>query len=118
MNCELQPGVKASKVTEYRYRFSKSIDVLCSIRVAEFIPGKPMYIGIETPNLHRQMVPLRDALDSIEFRDSKATSPIALGKDIGGKPVIVDLAKLPHLLVAGLPTQDQVSLLGCEIRWF
>ena len=71
-----------------------------SIRVAEVIPGKP-YIGIETPNLHRQMVPLRDVLDSNEFRDSKATLPIALGKDISGKPVIVDLAKMPHLLVAG-----------------
>ena len=76
--------------------------------MAEAIPGKP-YIGIETPNLHRQMVPLRDVLDSSEFRDTHATLPMALGKDISGKAVIVDLAKMPHLLVAG--STDQVSLL-------
>lgn len=96
---ELQPGVKASKVTSIDTDLARAL-MFRSIRVAEVIPGKP-YIGIETPNLHRQMVPLRDVLDSNEFRDSKATLPIALGKDISGKPVIVDLAKMPHLLVAG-----------------
>ena len=96
---ELQPGVKASKVTSIDTDLARAL-MFRSIRVAEVIPGKP-YIGIETPNLHRQMVPLRDVLDSKEFRDSKATLPIALGKDISGKPVIVDLAKMPHLLVAG-----------------
>ncbi len=96
---ELQPGVKASKVTGIDTDLARAL-MFRSIRVAEVIPGKP-YIGIETPNLHRQMVPLRDVLDSNEFRDSKATLPIALGKDISGKPVIVDLAKMPHLLVAG-----------------
>ena len=88
---ELQPGVKASKVTSIDTDLARAL-MFRSIRVAEVIPGKP-YIGIETPNLHRQMVPLRDVLDSNEFRDSKATLPIALGKDISGKPVIVDLAK-------------------------
>ncbi|MEX4204968.1 DNA translocase FtsK 4TM domain-containing protein [Haemophilus influenzae] len=96
---ELQPGVKASKVTSIDTDLARAL-MFRSIRVAEVIPGKP-YIGIETPNLHRQMVPLRDVLDSNEFCDSKATLPIALGKDISGKPVIVDLAKMPHLLVAG-----------------
>lgn len=96
---ELQPGVKASKVTSIDTDLARAL-MFRSIRVAEVIPGKP-YIGIETPNLHRQMVPLRDVLDSNEFRDSKATLPIALGKDISGKPIIVDLAKMPHLLVAG-----------------
>ena len=96
---ELQPGVKASKVTSIDTDLARAL-MFRSIRVAEAIPGKP-YIGIETPNLHRQMVPLRDVLDSREFRDTHATLPMALGKDISGKAVIVDLAKMPHLLVAG-----------------
>ncbi|OOF35746.1 DNA translocase FtsK [Rodentibacter heidelbergensis] len=96
---ELQPGVKASKVTNIDTDLARAL-MFRSIRVAEVIPGKP-YIGIETPNAHRQMVPLRDVLDSHEFRDSQALLPMALGKDISGKPVVVDLAKMPHLLVAG-----------------
>ncbi|OOF55342.1 DNA translocase FtsK [Rodentibacter myodis] len=96
---ELQPGVKASKVTNIDTDLARAL-MFRSIRVAEVIPGKP-YIGIETPNAHRQIVPLRDVLDSDEFRGSKAILPMALGKDISGKPVIVDLAKMPHLLVAG-----------------
>ncbi|OOF47138.1 DNA translocase FtsK [Rodentibacter trehalosifermentans] len=96
---ELQPGVKASKVTNIDTDLARAL-MFRSIRVAEVIPGKP-YIGIETPNAHRQIVPLRDVLDSSEFRDSKALLPMALGKDISGKPVVVDLAKMPHLLVAG-----------------
>ncbi|MCQ9120666.1 cell division protein FtsK [Rodentibacter pneumotropicus] len=96
---ELQPGVKASKVTNIDSDLARAL-MFRSIRVAEVIPGKP-YIGIETPNARRQIVPLRDVLDSNEFRDSKALLPMALGKDISGKPVVVDLAKMPHLLVAG-----------------
>ncbi|MBF0752359.1 MULTISPECIES: DNA translocase FtsK [unclassified Pasteurella] len=96
---ELQPGVKASKVTNIDTDLARAL-MFRSIRVAEVIPGKP-YIGIETPNAHRQIVPLRDVLDCNEFRDSKALLPMALGKDISGKPVVVDLAKMPHLLVAG-----------------
>lgn len=96
---ELQPGVKASKVTGIDTDLARAL-MFRSIRVAEVIPGKP-YIGIETPNAHRQIVPLRDVLDCSEFRDSKAILPMALGKDISGKPVVVDLAKMPHLLVAG-----------------
>ena len=96
---ELDPGVKASRVTSLDTDLARAL-MFRSIRVAEVIPGKP-YIGIETPNDHRQMVPLRDVLDSDEFRHSKALLSMALGKDISGKPVVVDLAKMPHLLVAG-----------------
>ena len=96
---ELDPGVKASKVTGLDTDLARAL-MFRSIRVAEVIPGKP-YIGIETPNDHRQIVPLRDVLDSDEFRHSKALLSMALGKDISGKPVVVDLAKMPHLLVAG-----------------
>ena len=96
---ELDPGVKASKVTGLDTDLARAL-MFRAIRVAEVIPGKP-YIGIETPNDHRQIVPLRDVLDSDEFRHSKALLSMALGKDISGKPVVVDLAKMPHLLVAG-----------------
>jgi outer-membrane lipoprotein carrier protein len=96
---ELDPGVKAAKVTSLDTDLARAL-MFRSIRVAEVIPGKP-YIGIETPNDHRQMVPLRDVLDSDEFRNVKALLSMALGKDISGKPMIVDLAKMPHLLVAG-----------------
>ena len=96
---ELQPGVKASKVTNIDSDLARAL-MFRAIRVAEVIPGKP-YIGIETPNTHRQMVPLRDVLDSNEFKQSASPLSMALGKDISGKPVVVDLAKMPHLLVAG-----------------
>ncbi len=96
---ELQPGVKASKVTGIDTDLARAL-MFRSIRVAEVIPGKP-YIGIETPNVQRQTVPLRDVLDSDEFRRSASPLSMALGKDISGKPVVVDLAKMPHLLVAG-----------------
>ena len=96
---ELQPGVKASKVTSIDTDLARAL-MFRAIRVAEVIPGKP-YIGIETPNAHRQIVPLRDVLDSSEFRSSTSLLSMALGKDISGKPVVVDLAKMPHLLVAG-----------------
>ena len=96
---ELQPGVKASKVTSIDTDLARAL-TFKAIRVAETIPGKP-YIGIETPNANRQTVYLRDVLDSDEFRNSKALLPMALGKDISGKAVVIDLAKTPHLLVAG-----------------
>ena len=80
-----------------------------AIRVAEVIPGKP-YIGIETPNAHRQMVPLRDVLDSNEFRSSTSLLSMALGKDISGKPVVVDFVKC--LTCLWRVRLAQVSLLG------
>lgn len=96
---ELQPGIKASKVTNIDTDLARAL-MFRAIRVAETIPDKP-YIGIETPNAQRQTVWLRDVLDSEEFRNSKALLPMALGKDISGKPIVIDLAKTPHLLVAG-----------------
>ncbi|VEI45730.1 DNA translocase FtsK [Actinobacillus equuli] len=71
-----------------------------AIRITEVVPGKP-YMGIETPNKQRETVWLRDVLNSDAFKHSKATLPMALGKDISGEPIVVDMAKMPHLLVAG-----------------
>lgn len=96
---ELQPGVKASKVTSIDRDLARALS-FNSIRVAEVIPGKP-YIGIEVPNQQRQVVWLRNVLNSTEFLQSKHLLPMALGKDISGKPIVIDLAKTPHLLVAG-----------------
>ncbi|WP_386696936.1 DNA translocase FtsK [Lonepinella sp. MS14436] len=96
---ELLPGVKASTVSKIDTDLARAL-TFRAIRVTESIPGKP-YIGIETPNKERQIVPLRDVLDSDEFRNSKALLPMALGKDISGTPIVIDLAKTPHLLVAG-----------------
>ena len=95
----LQPGVKASKITNIESDLARAL-LFPAIRVAEVIPGKP-YIGIETPNAERQTVFLRDVLDSDEFREAKSPLSMALGKDISGEPVVVDLASMPHLLVAG-----------------
>ncbi|MGV6989473.1 DNA translocase FtsK [Testudinibacter sp. P80/BLE/0925] len=96
---ELEPGTKASKVSGLDTDLARAL-MFRSIRVAEVIPGKP-YIGIETPNLRRQTVSLRDVLASSQFKQSNAILPLALGKDISGEPIVVDLAKMPHLLVAG-----------------
>ncbi|MDH3000692.1 cell division protein FtsK [Chelonobacter oris] len=96
---ELEPGTKASKVSGLDTDLARAL-MFRSIRVAEVIPGKP-YIGIETPNLRRQTVSLRDVLSSVPFQQSTAILPLALGKDISGEPIVVDLAKMPHLLVAG-----------------
>lgn len=92
-------GVKASKITSLDSDLARAL-MFRAIRITEVVPGKP-YMGIETPNEYRETVWLRDVLDSPEFRHSKATLPMALGKDISGQPVVVDMAKMPHLLVAG-----------------
>lgn len=98
---EIQPaaGVKASKITNLASDIARGL-MFKAIRITEVIPNKP-YMGIETPNKHRETVWLRDVLDSDEFRNTTATLPMALGKDISGEPVVVDMAKMPHLLVAG-----------------
>ncbi|WHP46521.1 DNA translocase FtsK 4TM domain-containing protein [Mannheimia bovis] len=98
---EIQPaaGVKASKITGLASDIARGL-MFKAIRITEVIPNKP-YMGIETPNKHRETVWLRDVLDSDEFRHTTATLPMALGKDISGNPVVVDMAKMPHLLVAG-----------------
>lgn len=98
---EIKPaaGVKAAKVTSLSSDLAREL-MFKAIRITDVVPGKP-YMGIETPNAHRETVWLRDVLDSEAFRHSKATLPMALGKNISGDPVVVDMAKMPHLLVAG-----------------
>ncbi|MCT8541338.1 DNA translocase FtsK 4TM domain-containing protein [Glaesserella parasuis] len=98
---EIKPaaGVKAAKITNLASDLARSL-IFEAIRITDVVPGKP-YMGIETPNRQRETVWLRDVLDSNEFRHTKATLPMALGKDISGKPIVVDMAKMPHLLVAG-----------------
>ena len=96
---ELAPGVKASKVTGISRDLARSLS-MASLRVVEVIPGKP-YIGIEVPNKQREMVRLIELLDTEKFKDSKSQISMAMGKDIGGKPIITDLVRAPHMLVAG-----------------
>lgn len=96
---ELAAGVKASKVTGISRDLARSLS-MASLRVVEVIPGKP-YIGIEVPNKQREMVRLIELLNTDKFRDPKAQISMAMGKDIGGKAIITDLARAPHMLVAG-----------------
>lgn len=96
---ELAPGVKASKVTGIAKDLARSLS-MASVRVVEVIPGKP-YIGIEVPNPKRQMVRLIELLQTEAYQDPTAHLSMAMGKDIAGRPVITDLAKAPHMLVAG-----------------
>ncbi len=96
---ELAPGIKASKVTGISRDLARSLS-MASLRVVEVIPGKP-YIGIEVPNKQREMVRLIELLDTEKFKDPSAQISMAMGKDIGGKAIITDLARAPHMLVAG-----------------
>lgn len=96
---ELAPGVKASKVTNISRDLARSMS-MASVRVVEVIPGKP-YIGIEVPNTTREMVRLIELLQTESYRDPSALLSVAMGKDIAGQPVLTDLAKAPHMLVAG-----------------
>lgn len=96
---DLAAGVKASKVTGISRDLARSLS-MASLRVVEVIPGKP-YIGIEVPNKKREMVRLIELLKTEAYQDPKAQISMAMGKDIGGKPIITDLARAPHMLVAG-----------------
>ncbi|WP_313043572.1 DNA translocase FtsK [Acinetobacter sp.] len=96
---DLAPGVKASKVTNISRDLARSMS-MASVRVVEVIPGKP-YIGIEVPNSSREMVRLIELLETPAYRDPNALLSMAMGKDISGNPVLADLAKAPHMLVAG-----------------
>jgi S-DNA-T family DNA segregation ATPase FtsK/SpoIIIE len=96
---QLAPGVKAARLVSIDRDLARSLSV-SSVRIVEVIPGKA-YVGIELPNNKREMVRLREVLDSEKFRESKSPVAMGLGKDIGGVPEVVDLAKMPHLLVAG-----------------
>ena len=96
---DLAPGVKAARISNLSRDLARSLSAV-AVRVVEVIPGKP-YVGLELPNKHRQTVYLREVLDCTKFRESPSPLTIVLGKDIAGQPVIADLAKMPHLLVAG-----------------
>ncbi|MEI0696207.1 DNA translocase FtsK 4TM domain-containing protein [Pectobacterium aroidearum] len=96
---DLAPGVKAARISNLSRDLARSLSVV-AVRIVEVIPGKP-YVGLELPNAHRQTVYLREVLDCDKFRDNPSPLSIVLGKDIAGEPVVADLAKMPHLLVAG-----------------
>lgn len=93
------PGVKASRITNLAKDLARSMAVI-SVRVVEVIPGKTV-MGIEIPNQHRDIVRLGEVLSSEVFEKSKSQLTLALGHDIAGQPIVADLAKMPHLLVAG-----------------
>ncbi|THB82867.1 cell division protein FtsK, partial [Pantoea allii] len=96
---DLAPGVKAARISNLSRDLARSLSTV-AVRVVEVIPGKP-YVGLELPNKHRQTVYLREVLDCPKFRDNLSPLAVVLGKDIAGQPVVADLAKMPHLLVAG-----------------
>lgn len=95
----LAPGVKAARISNLSRDLARSLSTV-AVRVVEVIPGKP-YVGLELPNKKRQTVYLREVLDNTKFRDNPSPLTVVLGKDIAGEPVVADLAKMPHLLVAG-----------------
>ncbi len=98
---ELQPaaGVKVSRISGLAKDLARALSVT-SVRVVEVIPGKSV-VGLEIPNQERELVPLHSVIDSEVYRHSHSPLTIVLGKDIGGEPVVANLAKMPHLLVAG-----------------
>ncbi|GAA3536050.1 DNA translocase FtsK [Zobellella aerophila] len=96
---DLAPGVKVSKITNLARDLARSLSAI-SVRVVEVIPGKP-YVGLELPNSRRETVFLREVLDSEAFRRSEHPLTLVLGQDIAGEPVVANLARMPHVLVAG-----------------
>ncbi|MEA3411998.1 MAG: DNA translocase FtsK 4TM domain-containing protein [Pseudomonadota bacterium] len=98
---EIQPaaGVKASRISNLSKDLARSLSIT-SVRVVEVIPGKSV-VGLEIPNENREIVTLREILDTARYGDSRSPLTLALGKDIAGRPVVADLARMPHLLVAG-----------------
>jgi len=96
---DLGPGVKVSQVTNLAKDIARALSAI-SVRVVEVIPGKSV-IGLEIPNEHRSIISLGEILNTHEYDSSTSPLTLALGKDISGLPVVVDLARMPHLLVAG-----------------
>lgn len=96
---ELAPGIKAARISTLDRDLARSL-AISSVRVVEVIPGKP-YVGLELPNVNRQTVYFREVLDSAQFKEATSPLTVVLGKDIAGQAVVADLAKMPHLLVAG-----------------
>ena len=93
------PGIKVSRITNLSKDLARALSVV-SVRVVEVIPGKSV-IGLEVPNEYREMVRLSEILEAKEYEDAGSPTTLALGKDISGGPVVADLARMPHLLVAG-----------------
>ncbi|MCH9699446.1 MAG: DUF87 domain-containing protein [Gammaproteobacteria bacterium] len=96
---DLAPGTKASKVTNLSKDLARAL-LVTSVRVVEVIPGKPL-VGLEIPNAEREIVTLKEVLSSQEYQEQESSVTMVLGKNISGQPVVADLAKMPHLLVAG-----------------
>ncbi len=96
---DLAPGVKVSKISNLAKDIARTLSAV-AVRVVEVIPGKS-YVGLELPNKHREIVQLSEVINSDQFGNSQSPLTMILGKDIAGKSVVVDLAKMPHLLVAG-----------------
>ena len=96
---DLGVGVKVSQVSNLAKDIARALSAI-SVRVVEVIPGKSV-IGLEIPNEHRQIISLSEILSSAEYDNSNSPLTLALGKDISGQPLVVDLARMPHLLVAG-----------------
>jgi DNA segregation ATPase FtsK/SpoIIIE, S-DNA-T family len=96
---EPAPGVKVNQITNLAKDLARGLSVL-SVRVVEIIPGKSV-VGLEIPNQHREIVYLREVLEAAIYEQAASPLTLALGKDIGGNPVIANLGKMPHLLVAG-----------------
>lgn len=96
---QLAPGIKVSRITTLAKDLARSLSII-SVRVVEVIPGKSL-VGLELPNQHREIVRLSEVLSSSQYQEARSPLSLALGKDIAGNPVVVDLSKMPHLLVAG-----------------
>lgn len=96
---DLAPGVKVSRISGLSMDLARSLSAM-AVRVVEVIPGKP-YVGLELPNMSRETVYLSDVISSEQFQNSKSPTAVVLGQDIAGEAVIADLAKMPHVLVAG-----------------
>ncbi|MGM0517641.1 MAG: DNA translocase FtsK [Pseudomonadota bacterium] len=98
---ELQPapGVKVSQISNLAKDLARALSIV-SVRVVEVIPGKST-VGLEIPNNSREIIALRELLESKRYREARSPLTVALGKDIGGEPIMADLSRMPHLLVAG-----------------
>ncbi|WP_333609248.1 DNA translocase FtsK [Arsukibacterium sp.] len=115
---DLAPGVKVSKITGLAKDLARSLSAI-SVRVVEVIPGKS-YIGLELPNKHREIVRLSEVIGDEVFTESKSALTMVLGKDIAGKSVVADLAKMPHLLVAGTTGSGKsvgVNVMICSLLY-
>lgn len=115
---DLAPGVKVSKITGLSKDLARSLSAI-SVRVVEVIPGKS-FIGLELPNQHREIVRLSEVIGDEVFEQSKSPLTMVLGKDIAGKAVVADLAKMPHLLVAGTTGSGKsvgVNVMICSLLY-